>query len=287
MESSVKQNTSVEQLPIMALMSQYPLLKKEEERSLIIRCGQGDAEARERLILANLRLVVWVAKRSLRAAGASQFADLIAAGIVGLIKAVDRVDAKFENTFSTYATWWIKNGIVLMLEDNTRAVQLPNRYLRLLRNYGRAEEALAQKLFREPSVEEVAAELKIPIAEAFRLKEIDHSEISLEDPLHSGFDSNTAILSDMIADDSQESAIDVVAECGMQSVVQAALGILPAREREVIEHRFGFNGKPAQSLSEIGVAMGIKGERVRQIEKRALHRLRTAKMLKCKKQAYL
>jgi RNA polymerase primary sigma factor len=246
------------------------LLTAEEEVELARRIEQGDEEARAKMIEANLRLVVSIARRYV-GRGLS-FSDLVQEGNFGLMRATQKFDYRRGNKFSTYATWWIRQAITRALADKARTVRLPVHIVERLSAIRRTTNDLRQALGREPDQHEVALEVGLSDQELSDLLDIAETPLSLDASLDQEHDSNELISA--IPDPAQVQPLDrVVARLQMRSVAQAICE-LPERERAVLVLRFGLDGEDPWTLGEIGEHFSISRERVRQIENKALERLR-------------
>jgi RNA polymerase primary sigma factor len=246
----------------------WPLLTKEEEIELAKRIERGDAEAKERMINSNLRLVVSIAKKY-QGHGLSLL-DLIQEGIIGLIRAVEKFDWRRGFKFSTYATWWIRQAVQRGVANKSRTIRIPVHVADREQRIARAERALAPKLGRQPTEEEVAKQAKLPLKQLREVRQAARAITSLDRPIGS---ENEGALGELFAseDAPPEEELRVSLE---QDVLRRAVAQLPEREREVVKRRYGLNGdrNPA-SLEAIGRELGLTRERVRQIEANALEQL--------------
>ena len=246
----------------------WPLLTKEEEVELAKRIERGDAEAKERMINSNLRLVVSIAKRY-QGHGLSLL-DLIQEGIIGLIRAVEKFDWRRGFKFSTYATWWIRQAVQRGVANKSRTIRIPVHIAEREQRIGRAERALAPKLGRQPTEEEVAEHAKLPLKQLREVRQAARAITSLDRPI--GVDS-AGSLGDLFA--SEEAAPEEELTVSLeQDVLRRAIAQLPDREQEVVKRRYGLNGdRDPASLEAIGRELGLTRERVRQIEASALEQL--------------
>jgi RNA polymerase primary sigma factor len=246
----------------------WPLLTKEEEVALAKRVERGDAEAKERMINSNLRLVVSIAKRY-QGHGLSLL-DLIQEGIIGLIRAVEKFDWRRGFKFSTYATWWIRQAVQRGVANKSRTIRIPVHIADREQKIARAERLLAPKLGRQPTEEEIAKQAKLPLKQLREVREAARAITSLDRPL--GTESDAAF-GDLFASDQAQPEEELTVSLE-QEVLRRAVSQLPNREQEVLKRRYGLNGdRDPASLEAIGRELGITRERVRQIEASALEQL--------------
>jgi len=246
----------------------WPLLTKEEEVELAKRIERGDAEAKERMINSNLRLVVSIAKRY-QGHGLSLL-DLIQEGIIGLIRAVEKFDWRKGFKFSTYATWWIRQAVQRGVANKSRTIRIPVHIVDREQKIARAERTLAPKLGRQPTEEEIAKQAKLPLKQLREVRQAARAITSLDRPVGA---ENDAALGDLMASDQAEPEEELTVSLE-QEVLRRAVAELPEREQEVVKRRYGLNGdRDPASLEAIGRELGLTRERVRQIEASALEQL--------------
>ncbi|HEY7397665.1 MAG TPA: sigma-70 family RNA polymerase sigma factor, partial [Gaiellaceae bacterium] len=247
----------------------HALLTAAQEVELAKRIERGDRQAKQQMIQANLRLVVSIAKHY-RNQGLP-FLDLIQEGTLGLIRATEKFDWRRGFKFSTYATWWIRQAVARALADKARTIRMPVHIVERLQKLNRAERNLWSTLGREPTLEEVAAEANLPLAQALEVRAAARASASLDAPVSDGED---ALLGDFVAGDGPTP--EEVVESSLRSqVLVDALRALPDRSRAVVVLRYGLGDADPKTLEEIGRRLGLTRERVRQIEVEALKRLAT------------
>ena len=268
---SVPDGVSIEDPVRMYLkeIGKVPLLSAEEEIELAKRMELGDQEAKKRLAEANLRLVVSIAKRYV--GRGMLFLDLIQEGNLGLIKAVEKFDYRKGYKFSTYATWWIRQAITRAIADQARTIRIPVHMVETINKLIRVSRQLLQELGREPTPEEIAAEMTMPVERVREILKISQEPVSLETPIGEEEDSH---LGDFIQDDNVPVPADAAAFTLLKEQLEEVLGTLTEREQKVLTLRFGLEDGRARTLEEVGREFNVTRERIRQIEAKALRKLR-------------
>lgn len=268
---SVPDGVSIEDPVRMYLkeIGKVPLLSAEEEIELAKRMELGDQEAKKRLAEANLRLVVSIAKRYV--GRGMLFLDLIQEGNLGLIKAVEKFDYQKGFKFSTYATWWIRQAITRAIADQARTIRIPVHMVETINKLIRVSRQLLQELGREPTPEEIAAELDMPVERVREILKISQEPVSLETPIGEEEDSH---LGDFIQDDNVPVPAEAAAQTLLKEQLDEVLSTLTEREQKVLRLRFGMNDGRARTLEEVGKEFDVTRERIRQIEAKALRKLR-------------
>lgn len=253
-------------------IGQYPLLTALEERTLAKRIIEGDEEARNLLARANLRLVVSIAKKYVGRSPDLTLLDLIQEGNLGLFKAVDKFDHTKGFKFSTYATWWIRQAITRALADQSRTIRIPVHMVETMAKYKQVSRRLSQDLGRDPMPEEIATEMNVEVEKIYQIEKISQDTISLELPI--GDDDDRSRLSDFIADDKITSPDQEVAHSILTDQIQEILDSLSEKERKILEMRHGLLDGTYHTLEEVGKEFGVTRERIRQIEAKALEKIR-------------
>lgn len=250
-------------------IGKVPLLSAEEEIEYAKRMEQGDEEAKKRLAEANLRLVVSIAKRYV--GRGMLFLDLIQEGNLGLIKAVEKFNYRKGFKFSTYATWWIRQAITRAIADQARTIRIPVHMVETINKLVRVSRQLLQELGREPTPEEIAEAMDIPVERVREIQKISQEPVSLETPIGEEEDSH---LGDFIQDDNVPVPADAAASTLLKEQLVEVLGTLTEREQKVLRLRFGMDDGRARTLEEVGKEFNVTRERIRQIEAKALRKLR-------------
>ncbi|MCS1411632.1 MAG: RNA polymerase sigma factor SigA [Verrucomicrobia subdivision 3 bacterium] len=250
-------------------IGQVPLLKPEEENELAIRIQNGDIEAREKMIKANLRLVVKIA-HYYEGLGLPLL-DLISEGNIGLMKAVERFDPTKGSRLSTYGAWWIKQAIKRSLANQSKTIRLPVHLVDKISKLKRTAAKLQELFGREPTDQELAEEMEMTPRQIARLHTVAVRPASLDSPIH---EDESATLADLVCDENAETPYARLEEKTVNDMLKDLIKNLPAREALILDHRFGLSGGPERNLEEVGEFIGVTRERVRQIQNIALARLR-------------
>jgi RNA polymerase primary sigma factor len=245
-----------------------PLLTPAEERELARRKDEGDEDAKSKLIESNLRLVMSITRHYTKAG--VPLLDLIQEGNLGLIRAVEKFDYRMGYKLSTYATWWIRQAVTRALADQGRTIRLPVHVAEQVRRLMRTRRVLAQKVNRDPTIEELAQESGFPVERVIQLLDLVEDPVSLETPVGDG----ESLYGDLIEDTKTESPDGATSDRLRSVELGVALDKLNPRMRHVLSARFGLDGQPSRTLEEVGGELGITRERVRQLESRALRELR-------------
>ncbi len=250
-------------------IGKVPLLTAEEEVELAKKIEEGDEEARKRLAEANLRLVVSVAKKYV--GRGMQFLDLIQEGNLGLIKAVEKYDHNLGYKFSTYATWWIRQAITRAIADQARTIRIPVHMVETINKLSRVSKSLLQELGKEPSLEDISKAMEMPEDRVREIMKIAQEPVSLETPIGEEDDSH---LGDFIQDDHTKTPSESAMMVMLKEQIIEVLGSLNDREQKVIILRYGLEDGRQRTLEEVGQVFGVTRERIRQIEAKALRKLR-------------
>lgn len=250
-------------------IGRVPLLSSEEEIDLAIRIANGDIQAKQRLSEANLRLVVSIAKRYL--GRGMQFLDLIQEGNLGLIKAVDKFDYTKGFKFSTYATWWIRQAITRAIADQARTIRIPVHMVETINKVKKVQSQLLHQNGHEPTPDEIADELDLPVDKVREIMRVAQEPVSLETPIGEEEDSH---LGDFIPDDGAPAPADAASHTMLREQLSDVLSTLTPREEKVLRLRFGLEDGRSRTLEEVGKEFNVTRERIRQIEAKALRKLR-------------
>ncbi len=270
LDLSVKTPTSDPVRLYLKEIGRVPLLTAEEEVALAKRIERQDMEAKRRLIQANLRLVVSIAKRYV--GRGMLFLDLIQEGNLGLIRAVEKFDYRKGYKFSTYATWWIRQAITRAIADQARTIRIPVHMVETINKLIRVQRQLLQDKGREPTAFEIAREMDTTTEKVREILKISQEPVSLETPIGEEEDSQ---LGDFIEDSESVAPMDAVSDIMQKEDLSEVLGSLTHRERKVIELRFGLKGEHPRTLEEVGQKFGVTRERIRQIEAKTLVKLKS------------
>jgi len=247
------------------------LLTSAEEKDLARRFAKGEEQARQRLIKANLRLVVSIAKRYVNRSPLS-ISDLIQEGNIGLFKAVEKFDPGRGFKFSTYATWWIRQAITRALADQSRTIRIPVHMVETISKYTQVKRKLAQELGREPLIEEIAIEMTLSPEKVRHIQKISQEVISLEAPI--GEDDDKSTLAEFIRDEKSLTPVQLTSQDLLRNQIKDIIDTLSERERKILEMRFGLEDGVTHTLEEVGKVFGVTRERIRQIEAKALEKIR-------------
>ena len=271
LDLSIPDGISIEDPVRMYLkeIGKVPLLSAEEEIELAKRMENGDQEAKKRLAEANLRLVVSIAKRYV--GRGMLFLDLIQEGNLGLIKAVEKLDYRKGYKFSTYATWWIRQAITRAIADQARTIRIPVHMVETINKLIRVSRQLLQELGREPTPEEISEEMGMPVDRVREILKISQEPVPLETPIGEEEDSH---LGDFIQDDNVPVPAEAASFTLLREQLVEVLGTLTEREQKVLRLRFGLDDGRARTLEEVGKEFNVTRERIRQIEAKALRKLR-------------
>jgi RNA polymerase primary sigma factor len=251
-------------------IGRMPLLTSQEEIALGKRIETGDEEAKKRLVEANLRLVVSIARKYVGRTNLP-FLDLIQEGNIGLVRAVNKFDWRKGHKFSTYATWWIRQAISRAIADQSRSIRIPVHMVEMLNRIVKISRQMAQQLAREPSVEEIALAINMPVEKVQEMIRILPEPLSLDEPIG---DEEDSLLQDFLEDRSTQSPEDLTSQLFLREEIESILKTLNDRERDILKMRYGLLDGSPRTLDELGRHFGLTRERIRQIEIKALRKLK-------------
>ncbi|MFH1346744.1 MAG: sigma-70 family RNA polymerase sigma factor [Spirochaetota bacterium] len=278
-EKELKESAKINEVGLPDAVQMYlkeigktPLLTGQQEKDLAKRAEKGDEEARQQIIRANLRLVVSIAKRYIHRTPNLNILDLIQEGNIGLSRAVDKFDYRKGFKFSTYATWWIRQAITRALADQSRTIRIPVHMVESISKYTQTKRKLAQELGREPLAEEIAIELGTSVEKIRHIQKISQEVISIEMPI--GDDNEDSTLSEFIKDEKSLTPSQLAAQSLLRNKINEILVDLTPREQEILRLRFGLEDGITHTLEEVGKRFGVTRERIRQIEVKALAKIK-------------
>lgn len=251
-------------------IKEIPLLTADEEKKLAAAALKGDKKAKDKLVSANLRLVVMAAKRYIMHTSLS-FDDLIQEGNIGLMRAVESFDPEKGFKFSTYAMYWIKQGISRAILNNSRSIRIPIHMLELKTKYGKAQKELYERFDREPTIGEIAKYMGLDVKKVIEIETLVKDPVSLSTSLN---DEDDGTLEDLVADPNADKPDDRIDNELRAKAINQVLQSLDTRERDIIIARFGLNGTKPKTLDQLGAEYKLTKERIRQIEQKALHKMR-------------
>ena len=251
-------------------IKEIPLLTADEEKKLAAAALKGDKNAKDKLVSANLRLVVMAAKRYIMHTSLS-FDDLIQEGNIGLMRAVESFDPEKGFKFSTYAMYWIKQGISRAILNNSRSIRIPIHMLELKTKYGKAQKELYERFDREPTIGEIAKYMGLDVKKVIEIETLVKDPVSLSTSLN---DEDDGTLEDLVADPNADKPDDRIDNELRAKAINQVLQSLDTRERDIIIARFGLNGTKPKTLDQLGAEYKLTKERIRQIEQKALHKMR-------------
>lgn len=249
-----------------------PLLTSEEERELAKKIEKGDEESRQKFIKSNLRLVVSIAKRYVHRTFNLSLLDLIQEGNIGLSRAVEKFDYRRGFKFSTYATWWIRQAVTRALADQSRTIRIPVHMVETIAKYTQMKRQLTQDLGRPPLPEEIAVEMGLPVEKIHHIQKISQEVVSLESPI--GGEDDDSLLAEFIPDEKNLTPSQVASQGLLKEKIKEILVDLADREQEILKMRFGLDDDISHTLEEVGQKFGVTRERIRQIEAKALQKIK-------------